>query len=82
MPPVTWSALTPKLPISIKENELINPKTVPSNPKSGAIEIVVEKKLLNLSNSYCKDCIDIDNAIYRFLGLLKSKSFILNNNFL
>ena len=70
MPPVTSSALTPTLPISIKENELINPKTVPSNPKSGAIEIVVAKKLLNFSNSYCKDCIDIDNAIERFFDYL------------
>ena len=67
IPPVTSFALTPTLPISIKENELINPKTVPNNPKRGAIEIVVAKKLLNFSNSYCKDCIDIDNAIERFL---------------
>ena len=39
-------------PISINENEFINPKTVPNSPSKGDIAIVVEKKLLNLSNSY------------------------------
>ena len=66
MPPVTSSALTPTLPISIKENELINPNTVPNKPKRGEIEIIVEKILLNFSNSNCKDCIDIVKAIERF----------------
>ena len=52
IPPVTSSALTPIFPISINENEFIKPKTVPKSPSKGDIAIVVEKKLLNLSNSY------------------------------
>ncbi len=47
MPPVTSSALTPTLQISIKENELINQNTVPNKPKRVEIEII-DKNNINL----------------------------------
>ena len=55
IPPVTCSELTPELPSFKNEKEFIKPITVPSNPISGEIVIIVENKLLNLSNSGCID---------------------------